>query len=181
VTETSTPPPIPENDNMTPAPSSPWVMLISMLLLISGLILSSAMLVHYAMDGKEGAAWDSFFDLAKQFAMEEGEEFSARTQAKQSGSENESSASTGSNPSDLSFKKFFSGGGGGDGTVRWPKLKVTGFGTSADAEGGFAIINGKHVLVNTFIGEVKLVEIRTHGAVVEYKGEQKILPVESVR
>ena len=182
MTETSTPPPIPENDNMTPAPSSPWVMLISMLLLISGLMLSSAMLVHYAMDGKEGATWDSFFDLAKQLVMEDAEEFSAGTQAanKQSGAENESSVSPGSNPSDLSFKKFFSGGGE-DGTVRWPKLKVTGFGTSADAEGGFAIINGKHVLVNTFVGEVKLVEIRTHGAVVEFKGEQKILPVESVR
>ncbi len=141
------------------------------------------MLVHYAMDGKEGATWNSFFDLAKQFAMEEGKEFSATAQSanKQSGAETEPSASTGSNPSDSSFKKFFSGGGGGDGSVRWPKLKVTGFGTSADAEGGFAIINGKHVLVNTFIGEVKLVEIRTHGAVVEYKGEQKILPVESVR
>ncbi len=175
MTETS-PPPLPETDNMTPEPSSPWVMLISMLLLISGLILSSAMLLHYAMDDKEGATWESFFDFAK--LMEEGKEPSAKAQTTNTQGEpkKESPESTAPNPSGLSFKKFFSGGG--NGTVRWPKLKLTGFGTSADTEGGFAIINGKHVLVNTSIGEVTLVEVRAHGAVVEYKGERKILAVE---
>jgi len=177
VTEISTPPPVHENDNMTPAPPSPWVMLISMLLLISGLILSSAMLVNYAMDGTEGASGKSFFDFAK--LMEEKSEFAPEAQAAANKSETTKASSepAATEASGSAVKKFFSGGG--NGTVRWPKLKVTGFGKSADAESAFAIINGKHVLVNSYINEVRLVEIRTHGAVVEYKGEQKILPVEA--
>ena len=177
MSEISTPPQVPENDN---APPSPWVMLITMLLLISGLILSSAMLVHYAMDGKEGETGKSFFDFAR--LQKEGKEFSSKAQAatKQGETGNESATPTASDSSDSSIMRFFSGGGD-DGTVHWPKLKVTGFGKSTDTEAGFAIINGKHVLVNNFIGEVKLVEIRTHGAVVEYKGECKVLAIEAVR
>jgi len=60
-------------------------------------------------------------------------------------------------------------------TVRWPKLKVTGFGTSTDIDGSFAIINGQRVLLNHYINGVQLVEIRAHDIVVEYKGERRIL------
>lgn len=174
MTETSLPP-VPETENMTPAPSSPWVMLVSMLLLISGLILSSAMLLHYALDGKEGTERNSLFDFVQ--LTVDGKKSSAKPQAAktQGTSDNESS-----NPeaSSSSVKTFFSGGG--NGTVRWPKLKLSGFGTSSDTAGGFAIINGKHVLVNTSIGDVMLVEILAQGAVVEYKGERKILAVEPI-
>jgi hypothetical protein len=152
-------------------------MLITMLLLISGLILSSATLVHFAMDGKEGEAWEAIVNSA----AGGGKEFSEKMQAAGEPGEpvEEPSAATASSSSDSSIMRFFSGGGGGGkSSVRWPKLKVAGFGKSTDTEAGFAIINGKHVLVNNFIGEVQLVEIRAHGAVVEYKGEQKVLSVE---
>lgn len=180
MTEISTPPQVPENDNTAPAPSSPWVMLITMLMMIAGLILSSAMLMRYAMDGKEGTPGISIFDFAK--LLEEGKDFSSKAQADNRHGEtgSMSSAPTVSNPSDSSIRRFFPGGGD-DGTVRWPKLKLSGFGKATDTEADFAIINGKYVLVNTSIGEVKLVEIRAHGAVVEYKGEQKVLTVKAAR
>ena len=176
MTEISTPPPIPENDDTTPAPASPWVMLITMLLLISGLILSSAMLLHYAMDGKEGEAGNPASGFAR--LLEERKKLSVKvpTAGKQGASENQPSEPTAANPSDSSIMKSFFGGGD-DGTVRWPKLEVTGFGQSADAVSSFAIINGKHVLVDTYIGEVRLVEILPQGAVVEYQGEQKVVTI----
>ena len=62
--------------------------------------------------------------------------------------------------------------------VRWPRLKVTGFGTSTDESEGFAIINGDLVHPGEYAGKVKLVEIRTHDVVVEYQGERKTLTVE---
>lgn len=176
MTEISTLPPVPENDN---SPSSPWVMLITMLLLISGLILSSAMLLYYAVGGKVDATGNPVHDVAR--PVEEGGELSsAQADSRQDAFEDPSSASSPFSLSDYLNKRFISGEDD-DGTVHWPKLKVTGFGKSTDTEAGFAIINGKHVLVNTYIGEVKLVEIRTHGAVVEYKGEQKVLTVKAGR
>jgi len=65
-----------------------------------------------------------------------------------------------------------------DGSVRWPKLKLTGCGASADGSGGFAIINGRHVMIGETISKVTLVEVLPpQHAVVEYKGEQKKLTV----
>lgn len=176
MTETSTPPQIPENDN--PSQASPRVMLFSMLLLISGLILTSAVLIHYATDGQSELTWKSITDITR--FVPEAKDPPAEPAAEQvAATQSTSSPSVVSHSTDSIMKKLFSGRNRDDGTVRWPKLKVTGIGKSSDAEGAFAIINGKQILVNTYIGEVKLVEIRTHGAVVEYKDEQKLLPVES--
>jgi hypothetical protein len=78
----------------------------------------------------------------------------------------------------MSVKRFFPRD---NAEVRWPKLKLTGFGRSADGEGGFGIINEKHVLKGQEISGVKLVEIRAHGVVLEYKGERKTLAVDPIR
>jgi hypothetical protein len=59
--------------------------------------------------------------------------------------------------------------------VKWPRLTVTGFGRVNDGTGGFAIINGEQVMLNNFIGDVKLVEVREHDIVVEYQGARKNL------
>ena len=69
-------------------------------------------------------------------------------------------------------------GGRDDGAVRWPKLKLTAYGRSKDSDSDFAIINGRNILVNSYIGEVKLVVIQKHGALVEYRGEQRLITVE---
>ena len=173
MTEMRNTPPMPENDNIATEPSSPWVMIISMLLLISLLVLSSAMLVHYAMDGKEGTIKESVFEFAK--LMEKGTESTARTEQ----AEGEALAPATSNPSDSVIKKFFSGRG--NGTVRWPRLKLSGFGIPSDGEVGFAIINGKHVVAGSTVNGATLVEILVHGVLVEYKGETKTLIVEITR
>ena len=179
MTEMSKTPPIPENDNIAQEPSSPWVMLISMLLLISLLVLSSAMLVHYAMDGKEGTIKESVFKFAK--LMEKGAEPSARPEQieEQKKTENGKVASVASKPSDSAIKRFFSVRG--NGTVRWPKLKLSGFGIPSNGEVGFAIINGKHVVAGSTVNGATLVKILEHGVLVEYKGETKTLIVEMTR
>ena len=180
MTETNTPPPAPENDNITPASSpSPGVMVVSMLLLISGLILSSAMLMHYAMDGKEGTDKEFTFDFAK--LMEKGKEFSAKAQTarKQASTENAPPAAMDSTSGDSIFRKFFSRGEGG--TVRWPKLKLTGFGTPSSGEAGFAIINGKYIVVGSTVNGATLVKILDYGVLLEYKGERKTIAVEVTR
>lgn len=172
MTEPTTPL-IPENDNDVPETSSPWVMLISMVLLIGLLILSSALLVQFAID-KAGPAEDDGIELAN--FIEQGKAFAEglRTEKDPEASPDEVQKTT---PTESGVRNFFSG----NGSVRWPKLKLTGFGSSTDEDGGFAIINGKQVLLNTYIGDVKLVEIQAHGAVVEYQGEHKLLTVDHSR
>lgn len=193
MTEMSNTPPLPENDNIAPKPPSPWVMLISMLLLVSVLVLTSAMLMHYATEGKEGAARKSFFDFTK--LLEKGKELPAKAQVaeKQEKTGNEPPAAMDSKPmepvptdskpagsslSDSIIKKFFSGSK--DGAVRWPKLKLTGFGLPSKGEVGFAIINGKHIATGGTVNDATLVEILGHGVLVEYKGETKTLIVEVI-
>lgn len=178
MTELSNAPPIPETDKEAPQHTSPWIMLTSMLLLIAGLVLTSAMLVHYALERRSGAD-GSRFDLSQ--LLEKGKTLSAQAKARVAESskpkaaveEPETGKTTG-----MGMKRFFPGG---NGAVRWPKLKLTGFGKPTDGEGGFAIINEKHVLKEQEIAGVKLVEIRAHGVVVEYKGERKTLAVDPTR
>ena len=172
MTEPTTPL-IPENDNDVPESSSPWVMLISMLLLIGLLTLSSALLMQYVVD-KGGDADGNGIDFAGFLAK--GKALSEGIQAEKEPGETPTEVQ-GSKASDPTVRNFFSGSS----TVRWPKLKLTGFGSSTDEEGGFAIINGTPVLLNTYIGDMKLVEIQAHGAVVEYKGEHKLLTVDHTR
>ncbi len=160
-------------------------MLITMLLLISVLILTSAMLMHYALEGKGGAEGTDKFSFAK--LLEKGKSIStqlATNQQQEVRQDEPVTAAATPTPTEtkstrFGFNRFF--GGGGPKSVRWPKLKLTGFGQSADGEGGFAILGGKHVMEGSEIGGVRVVEIRTHGVVVEYKGEQKTLSLELSR
>jgi hypothetical protein len=175
VTELNNAPPIPENDNAELEPSSSRVMLISMLLLISVLILSSAMLMHYSLGGKEGDAGQKTFDFAG--LIEKGKAISANMApaGKQASvPERDLSAAT-QTPADAQRNGFFSGR---KSTVRWPSLKLTGFGKSIDGQGGFAIINGEQILLNTTIKHALLVEILSHGVVLEYEGERKTLALD---
>lgn len=168
-------PPISGNEGEAAERSSPWIMLTTMLLLICVLILSSVTLLHYAvgMQSDSGGSGISFFDF--ETLIGQVREWSAQVEINRS---RPASDQAGQEADGSAVKRFFSGSSD-DGSIRWPKLKLTGFGKSADAEGAFAIINGKHVLVNTYIDEVKLVEVRTHGAVVEYRGERKYLTVQN--
>ena len=178
MTELSNDPPIQEPDKEAPEQTSSWIMLTSMLLLIAGLVLTSAMLVHYALDrniGEDG----SRFDVSQ--LLEKGKTLSDQAKAKMGEGNKPKTVIEEPKPgqsTEVSVKRFFPSV---NAEVRWPKLKLTGFGRSADGEGGFGIINEKHVLKGQEISGVKLVEIRAHGVVLEYKGERKTLAVDPTR
>jgi hypothetical protein len=174
VTELSNDPPIPENDNTIPAQTAPGVMLFSILLLIGVLVLSSAMLFHYGLGAKADGENPSAFSFSA--LVEKGKALSARARetAEQKRAEKEAAAST--ETDDAGVKKFFSGRKGD--AVRWPKLKLTGFGRSFDGQSDFAIINKSHVYVDSEINGATLIEISARGVVVEFQGERKTLTVE---
>ena len=170
MTELSNTPPAPENDPAVSKASSPWIMLISMLLLIAVLILSSVMLVHYALGGTEGEAGKPSFSFAG--LIEKGKALSVQPEPKAEQQEPESPpVAIDTKPSEQGMKRFFSG------DVRWPRLKLSGFGKGSGGKSDFAIINGEKVLVNTPINGVMLVEVLEQGVMVEYKGERKTLTV----
>ena len=167
-------PPISENDDGSAERSSSRVMITTMLLLISGLILTSVILLHYAFDMQSNGDGSRISLFNFEGLIEQGRAWSAKSESIQA---QEAAEPAEQEAGDSTVKRLFSGGS--DGSVRWPKLKLSGFGKSSDAEGAFAIINGRHVLVNTYLDEVKLIEVRTYGAVVEYRGERKYLTVEN--
>jgi hypothetical protein len=167
-------PPISDKDKPNDASSSSRTMLITMLLLITGLILSSAMMLHYAFDGGEEGGI-GFAGLLEQDGTWTGDSGKRPDEDAAGAPAGELTYA----PAESAVSRFFSPRD--DGTVKWPKLKLTGFGKSTDAEGSFAIINGQQVMVSNYIGEVQLVEIRAHGAVVEYRGERRVLTVDQVR
>lgn len=150
---------------------SPWVMLVTLLLLIGALLLSSAMLVHYA-HLRRGGSKDSGPVLAGM--AEKGSAFVAKLKHQP---KEEPTATTPEAVVDTTaaIMKLFPSTNDG---VKWPKLKLLGFGKGVAAEDGFAIINGKQIMVGGQLGDVKVIEIRTHGVVVELQGEQKTLTVE---
>lgn len=144
---------------------SPWTMLITMLLLIAGLLLASVMMMNHltktqAETGEQGLGFSELVEKAKAMTV--------RVPPPQT-EETEPAESPKASPLD-NLKQIVSSD-----KVRWPRLKLTGFGTSADGLESFAIINGDQVHPGQMVGKVKVVEVRTHAVVVEYMGEQKLL------
>lgn len=171
MTETNNSLPNPENNDTPQETTSPWVMIISMLLLISGLLLSSAMLIHHATNGENSSAKKPFFDFTN--LMKKGMALSAKEKQPE---QTETVKKEPAQPTASAVKKLLSSRNGG--AVRWPKLKLTGFGAPTNSNTGFAIINGKHIIVGGTVNGATLTEILDHGVRVEYKGESKTLIVE---
>lgn len=148
------------DETRTPA----GVMLVTMVLLISGLLLTSAMLLHYGLKKTGGpeASGQGLAQLLSQLKTREAKDPAAAEAAEKS---------TG-----FSLKNLFSRSG--DKQTRWPRLKLSGFGLPSEGERGFAIINGKHVIEGSTISGARLTEIQEHGVVLEYKGETRTLIVE---
>lgn len=144
---------------------SPGAMLFTMLLLISGLLLTSMLMINHVSKAKmeSGENVSGFSELIAQAKA-----MTARVESPQTVEpEAAPQSSTLGN-----FKKMVS-----TEKVRWPRLKLTGFGTSSDALESFAIINGDHVHPGQIVDKVTVVEVRAHDVVVEYMGEQKTLTV----
>jgi hypothetical protein len=191
VTDLSTDPPIPEDDEQDSGSRSPWTMLVTMLLLISGLLLTSALMLDSALNrggedsgkvidfsGIKGKSTDLKAFFKKQLEKPEEETAAPQTpEAKAADKEiaNPPGPVPPSEKPPSGLNRFFSGRSG---SVRWPKLKLTGFGTSSDGTSNFAIINGDQVQVGQIIdGKVKVLEIGYQNVVVEYMGETNILTV----
>ncbi len=170
-------PDIREND--AEATSSPGVMLTTILLLIGGLLLTSSMLIHYGM-GTTDENGESTSGLTHLLEMAKGKPTGSPMDSEANGSATLPPASPAKaqdavdKSSGFSLRNLFAGGG----NVRWPRLKLTGFGQPSRGKVGFAIINGKHTIEGGTIKGVTLVKILDQGVQVEYKGETKTLIIE---
>lgn len=165
----------PEDNGTDLKPAGGGRMLVTILLLICTLVLTSIMMIHYGirMQGsEEGISSFNIADLTGK-GMEpalshsfsfESEAVTDDTQIAEEESINDKFGKLLQTHSDQ---------------VRWPKLKVTGLGSSKGGDGDFAIINGNQMHPGqTSKDGVKLIEVRSHDIVVEYMGEQRSLPVD---
>lgn len=149
--------------------SNPAVMLITMLLLISALVLTGILMLNQVKTNNpelaekaDGTTETSLAQQAKAFLN------SVTTNAT---SDPVKESATGGD----GFSIF----GSRDGHVRWPRMKLTGYGTRPDGSGGFAIINGhQYQIGQTISGKVKLVDVREYDVLVEYMGETNSLIVD---
>lgn len=168
----------PDHDIDVPTAST-GLMFTTILLLISGLLLTSAMFLHYGFastteSGESRSGLTHAWSMVKN-SFANTPSIPAKTPTLPSPSPapqlGVADQSSGFNLKNLFSKKSSS-------PVHWPRLKLDGFGRPSDGEVGFAIINGKHIAEGGTVSGATLVEIREHGVVVEYKGETKTLIVE---
>ncbi len=172
MTELSNEPTLHEDDPGTERKPAPGVMLISILLLIVGFLLASAMLLHYGMEGN-GETGNPIPGLAQ--TLEKAKSMVAATKTDPETPAPAKVPEVAAKPKESGIKGLFPAKSG---NVRWPRLELAGFGIPAAGETGFAIINGKHVVVGGEIKGATLVEILGHGVLLEYKGETKTLSIE---
>ncbi len=165
--------PTPENDDGQ-KPVSPGIMLTTMLLLITGLLLSSILMLYHAMERKDGKSPDLNLGTLLEHAKTQAAKPQKAVHPAKPQKTVQPAADREPKQKQPAIKEILSGGS--EKKVKWPKLKLSGFGSSAD--GGFAIINNQEVFLGQNIGKVKLVEVRHHGIVVEYMGERKTLSVD---
>ena len=159
-------------------PSHSGTMLVTMLLLIAGFSLSSFMLFYYGVKaGNTDGTQRKLFDFAA--LKEKGAAYTAQLKSPdkpESGDHADPGAAATDQKKSEGLKLFSSKN---NGKVRWPKMKLTGFGTSSDGTEGFAIINGKQFHPGQLIdGKAKLVEVRSQDVVLEYMGETRTLTVD---
>ena len=146
----------PPKNNLAENETAPGTMPVTILLLIGGLLLTSAMMVNYTLSTNGTATFNTS-------ALTE------KWKAKLPSKENIIKAST-------SLRKTKK-----PPPVQWPELTLTGFGTGLGGKDGFAFINGESVVPDQQIDiaqeQVKIIRIEKQGVLVEYKGEMKLLTV----
>ena len=144
--------------------ASPWTALFTMLLLSIGFLVTSALLIRQAFNTKnsEGEPIITVSSL-----IEDVKTRSATTPIAMSQNCEETSDLKEIPPDEPATPAT--------GKVKWPHLKLIGFGKSADGTESFAIINNQQVHPGEYVGKVMLSEVRANDVIVEYKGEYKIL------
>ena len=150
--------------------TSPLVMLMTLLLLIAGLLFASILMIQHTMvaqttDGERLFSLDSLRSAGSSWVSRP---IAAASQANDTES---------TSPTTLDELKQLVSERSSD-TLKWPRLKLTGFGSSKEGSDNFAKINGNLVHPGEYVGKVRLVEVRSSDVVVEYMGEYKYLTVE---
>jgi len=164
-------------DRNTERNSAPGTMLVSILLLIAGLLLTSALLLdrgfaHKGQTGKLGADFSQTLENAKGLFAVAKAKSAARTPAP-------TPQATTSEPGKKGILGFsFKEKKKEKRDVHWPRLKLSGFGKAAAGETGFAIINGKRIDVGDATGGATVVEVFDQGVELEFQGATKILTME---
>jgi hypothetical protein len=165
---------IPASENpLTGQPRrSPGIMFITLLLLISGLLLSGFMMIYYSKAYKEQAPKTATNPNRDRQTSAQLGSIPEQTESAPLNSENPEIQPEAKNGI---MNQLF---GAKSDSVRWPKMKLTGFGIPVDGSGGFAIINNQQYHVGQLIGgKAKLIEVRKHDVVIEMAGETNILTV----
>ena len=176
MSDLSTPPEIQDETNDGREAPSPWTMLITMLLMIAGLLLASIMMMNHVNktkgeSGGKGLGFSGLAEKAKSLTVRVPPQKTVESVATPSPQPTPQSSSI------EKLKKMVSSAASSD-KVRWPRLKLTGFGTSTDKLESFAIINGEQVHPGQIVDKVHVVEVRAHDVVVEYMGERKTLTMD---
>jgi hypothetical protein len=152
---------------------APWTMLVTMCLLIAGFLFAGMLLVQQILAARsvEGTPIFSLPAL-----VEKGRSLTTRPPVTEVSPEKDSGDAASSSPFE-GLKQIVASRSSSD-EIKWPRLKVTGFGKSADGSEKFAIINGDLVHPGEYADKVKLVEVRAHDVVVEYRGERRNLTMD---
>jgi hypothetical protein len=175
LSELSNDPPIPEDADNNEVTASSRTMLVTMILLISGFLMAGTMMIHYSSKkvGSAGENKNTAFSFSA--ILSQGKEYAEQLQKPKAAPPVIQLDETAKQEEQKRSALF----GKRDAKVNWPKLKVTGFGSSTSGGGDFAIINGKQILQGQLIdGKAKLAKIRSHDVIMEYKGETKTLSVD---
>ncbi len=167
------------SENETGKAVAPAVMLVTMVLLIAVLLFTSLMMVHYSGASKAlaGASTDEGTHTAPQAEQ-------TVPIAEQAGALIRSLKGNDSEKEQAEEKSGRLVGlfGNREGGVRWPRLELTGFGTSINRRESFAIINDHQYHPGQLInGKVTLVDVQDHYVVVECQGETRNLTVDNKR
>ena len=151
--------------------TSQKAMLTTTFLLISGLILTSVMLILYGFDNPKNQKSPEQIQAWEQFKLQLTELKSEKKTDTTAPSPDALDSSIKS--SEPSIKNWLSKISSGN--VRWPNLQLTGFSKGKITS---AIINNKQVMEGGVIKGAKVLEIQEYGVLMEYKGETKTLSVE---
>ena len=126
-----------ENKQVPERGAAPGTMLVSILLLIAGLLLTSALLIDRTLARNGGGLAPSLAKAKKSFSVEKS---SPAATAPSPAPQAETSK-----PGEKGWFGFSLGKKKKESKVRWPRLKLSGLGKPASGETGFAIINGEQV------------------------------------
>ncbi|MCF7847917.1 MAG: hypothetical protein K9M45_03625 [Kiritimatiellales bacterium] len=188
-TNTTRTPKAPDGRPARSSTTSPWLVVVFLLVVISMLQVGSFLLIHMSVgrfgSGKAKSEENPAAKFSLSAPLDQAKEVVAKaklvqpkpselteTPAKKAPASKEEEANAPASMETTGKKNLFNRK---KDSVNWPHLSLTGFGKTGS--GGFAIVNGKSVLLNGYIEGAQLIEVREHDVVMEYEGKVKYLTI----